>query len=142
MGVTITAKNAKYDFDMSYFGFNDLRRNIALALDEEFGKSYAEWGMSYIRGGDFEWKAKLCERIINKKCLDDEYKDVLDFLYASDCEGKIGYKTCKKISELLEKKLPENKNIRYGYYSTGHDYEEFILFLKDCVRYHKNMRWS
>ena len=67
MGVTITGKNSGFVFDMGFSGFFILRRNIALALDEEFGNSYAEWGMSYIRGGDFEWKAKLCERIINKK---------------------------------------------------------------------------
>ena len=41
MGVTITATNPKYEFDMGYFGFLQLRKEIALALDEEFGRNYA-----------------------------------------------------------------------------------------------------
>lgn len=142
MGVTITATKAKCDFDMGYGGFSNLRKNIALSLDKEFGDSYVAWVDSYINGGDFEWKAKLSERIINKKCLDDEYKDVLDFLYMSDTEGKIDYKTCRKIVKLLEKRLPElkEKSFRYAAHA-GNDYEDFVKFLKDCVKYHRNMRW-
>ena len=142
MGVTITATNAKCDFDMGYAGFLNLRKNIALALDEEFGNSYAAWCMSYISSGDFEWKAKISERIINKKCLYEEYDDVLDFLFMSDTEGKISYKTCRKISGLLENCMPELKGKSFRYASqAGNDYEDFIKFLKDCVRYHRNMRW-
>lgn len=42
MGVTITATNPKYEFDMGYVGFLQLRKEIALALDEEFGRNYAD----------------------------------------------------------------------------------------------------
>ena len=134
MGVTITSKNPLFEFDTGYITFFYLRKNIAQAIDEDFGNAYLP----------SEENLKEALSIINQKHLDDDYEDVLDFLFASDCEGKIGYKTCKKISELLEKKLPDlkGKNIRYGYYSTGLDYEEFILFLKDCFKYRKNMRWS
>ena len=142
MGVTITATNAQCDFDMGYGGFFNLRKEIALALDEEFGNAYAAWGYSYISGGDFEYNAKLSERIINKKCLDDEYKDVLDFLYMSDTEGQIGYKTCRKIAGLLESRLPELKEKSFRYATqAGNDYEDFVRFLKECVRYRRNMRW-
>lgn len=34
MGITITAKNSGYEFDMGYGGFFNLRRKIALALDK------------------------------------------------------------------------------------------------------------
>ena len=134
MGVTITAKNPLFEFDTGYITFFYLRKNIAQAIDEDFGNAYLP----------SEENLKEALSIINQKHLDDDYKDVLDFLYSSDCEGKIGYKTCKKISELLEKNLPylKDKRIRYAQLSTGHDYEDFILFLKDCVKYHKNMRWS
>ena len=142
MGVTITATHAKCDFDMGYGGFSNLRKNIALSLDKEFGDSYVAWVDSYFSGGDFEWKAKMSERIINKKCLDDEYRDVLDFLYMSDTEGKIDYKTCRKIAKLLEKRLPELKEKSFRYAAqAGNDYEDFVKFLKECVRYHRNMRW-
>lgn len=35
MGLTITATNSKYEFDMGYGGFYNLRKNIAFALDKE-----------------------------------------------------------------------------------------------------------
>ena len=38
MGITVTATNSKYDFDMGYGGFFNLRKNIALALDKDFGE--------------------------------------------------------------------------------------------------------
>ena len=41
MGVTITATHRPYEFDMGYGGFFILRKNIAFALDEEFGENYA-----------------------------------------------------------------------------------------------------
>ena len=41
MGISITATNSKYDFYMGYGGFFSLRKNIALALDKEFGENYA-----------------------------------------------------------------------------------------------------
>lgn len=42
MGVSITSKNPKYTFDMGYIGFSELRNNIALALDKDFGENYAK----------------------------------------------------------------------------------------------------
>lgn len=41
MGLTITSTHPIYTFDMSYGGFFILRKNIALALDKEFGENYA-----------------------------------------------------------------------------------------------------
>ena len=47
MGVTITATNSSYDFNMGYGGFFELRRNIALALDKEFGEVYGKLGSCF-----------------------------------------------------------------------------------------------
>lgn len=41
MGVTITATNSKYSFDMGGGGFLSLRVNIAKAMDRELGEHYA-----------------------------------------------------------------------------------------------------
>ena len=141
MGVTITATNAKYDFDMGYGGFFNLRKNIALALDDDFGQIYLRFAKC-ITDEDYKENDRLAKSVINQKHLDKQYADVLDFLYASDEGGKIGYRTCKKISDMLERCLPalRTKTFRYANYA-GHDYEDFIEFLKDCVKYHKNMRW-
>lgn len=141
MGITITATNAKCDFDMGYGGFFNLRKNIALALDDEFGHIYLNYAKCF-NGDSLAENDRLAELVINKKQLDKDYSDVLDFLYMPDTEGKIGYRTCRKIANLLEKCLPalRTKTFRYAIYA-HHDYEDFIDFLKDCVKYHKNMRW-
>ena len=49
MGITITAKNSSYDFDMGYGGFFNLRKNIALALDKEFGENYEHLGSCWTK---------------------------------------------------------------------------------------------
>jgi hypothetical protein len=139
MGVTISATNSSYSFDMGYGGFGNLRKNIALALDDAFGNTYLQYARCVT---EESLNDKRCETIINEKELDKEYKDVLDFLYAPDTDGKISYKTCKKIADLLEPCMAalRNKCFRYAAYA-GHDYEDFVAFLKECYRYHRNMRW-
>lgn len=142
MGVTISATHSSYSFDMGCGGFFNLRKNIALALDKEFGENYALIAFCHTEE-EYEDNDRKAELIIYKNYLDKEYEDVLDFLYMSDaCDGKVGYKTCKKIADLLEPCMPtlKTKIFRYAKYAHN-DYEEFIAFLKECYRYHRNMRW-
>lgn len=141
MGVTISATHSSYEFDTGYGGFFNLRKNIALALDDELGKMYIEYGKCVTKC-QFKEIDNIIEHMIDSKHLDKNYKDVLDFLYASDIEGKISYKTCKKIADLLEPCMPalRTKWFRYAAYA-GHDYEDFVAFLKECYRYHRNMHW-
>lgn len=140
MGITIKAKNAKHTFDMGYGGFFNLRKNIALALDEEFGKQYSKL-INCFNDKTYIKNVIISECIIKEKHLGKNYGDVLEFLYMSDVEGKIDYRTCRKILELLEKRISKLKRKTFTYVGYE-DYERFIEFLKDCVRYHKNMRWS
>jgi len=141
VGVTISAANSKYSFDMGYGGFCNLQKNIALALDADFGNAYLQYARctteEKLKAND-----KCCEKIINNKGLEKDYKDVLDFLYDSDIGGQIGYRTCKKIADLLEPRMSElrTKCFRYAAHA-GHDYEDFVAFLKECYRYHRNMHW-
>ena len=80
--------------------------------------------------------------MIAEKRLDEEHRDVLDFLFASDTGGKCGYKTCGKIAKLLEDNYEMLRDKSFRYAAQAHDdYGEFILFLKNCYRYHKNMCW-
>ena len=75
MGVTVYASGISLDFDMGYGGFFNLRRNIALILDKDFGELYSHltdaWKMS-----DSEKEAYYneIEKIINLKNLDKNYK--------------------------------------------------------------------
>lgn len=74
MGITITAKNSSYDFDMGYGGFFNLRKNIALALDKEFGENYEHLGSCWTKE-QFAENDKNAERIISSKHLDEKYND-------------------------------------------------------------------
>ena len=139
MGVSITATNSKYDFDMGYGGFFSLRTNIALALDEEFGENYARLGRCHTKA-QFAENDKAAERIIGSKHLDDAFGDVLDFLYLPDTGGRISYKTCGKIYGLIKDIDFGGDGFRYQF-CRGGDYEEFKEFLKECYSHRRMMRW-
>ncbi len=140
MGISITATNSKYDFYMGYGGFFSLRKNIALALDKEFGENYARLGECHT-SDQYDENGKISTEIISRKHLDDRYSDVLDFLYMPDVEGKASYKVCRQILELIKDVNFEDKGFRYGAYSKN-DYEDFKCFLKECISHKRNMRWS
>lgn len=137
MGISITAKNSSYDFDMGYGGFFNLRKNIALALDEEFGKNYALLGKCWTEK-KFAENDRISEKIINKKNLDT---DIVDFLYMPDTEGKISYRVCGKIYDLIKDIDFKNKGFRYAAYRHD-DYEEFKKFLKECYSNRRKMSWK
>ena len=139
MGVSITATNSKYDFDMGYGGFFNLRRNIALALDKEFGENYSDLG-TCCTPEQFKKNDRIADAIIKRKGLDKEYRDVLNFLYAKDTDGSISYKTCGKIYELIKDVDFGKKGFRYAAYMHD-DYGEFKEFLKECYSHRRKMRW-
>ncbi len=140
MGVSITAKGSSYDFDMGYGGFASLRKNIAMALDKEFGENYAQLTRCHSKA-QFTENDKNADYIIEKNKLNEKYKDVIDFLYMCDCSGEISHKTCKQIFNLI-------KDIDFGkqsfQYATarGNDYEDFKNFLEECYRKKRKMIWN
>lgn len=111
MGITITAVNPKHEFDMGYFGFFQLRKEIAFALDEEFGRNYADLARCHTQE-EYAENDKAANRIIRKNHLDC-YADVLDFLYMPDSVGEVGYKTCGNILHLI-KNWEGGTSFRYG----------------------------
>lgn len=139
MGVTITATKPLYTFDTGCGGFFNLRKNIAYCLDEEFGANYANLLHCHSQA-EYKMNDREAEKIIARKHLDDNYSDVLDFLYASDTDGRVSYKTCKKIYDMIKNKDFGTKIFRYGAIAHN-DYEEFKLFLLDCYSNRKYMRW-
>lgn len=140
MGVTITATNSKYRFDMGCGGFFNLRKNIAIALDPDFGQNYANLAKCHLPQ-HYKEHDHIANCLIKRKGLDKEYADVIDFLYQPDDEdGKISHKTCKKIYELLETVNLKGKGFRYAAYMHN-DYDEFKAFLLECYSYRRCMRW-
>ena len=140
MGLNITATKSSYDFYMGYGGFFNLRKNIALALDKDFGENYAKL-INCHTDEEYAENDRMSEWIINSKHLDENYKEVLDFLYMSDCEGQISHKTCKQILDLIKEIDFEDKIFRYGAYA-GNDYEDFKEFLAECYSNRRKLRWS
>ncbi len=47
MGITLTANNSTYSFDMGAGGFFNLRENIADLFDEQFGEHYRKLSECY-----------------------------------------------------------------------------------------------
>ena len=140
MSVTITANNSKYEFDMGYGGFFELRHNIALAIDKELSEHYDSIFRCRSKA-DYEHHTHKTTAIILKKHLDDVYADVIDdFLYAPDCGGEIFYRTCQKIANLisllnLTKNKIELQPIR------NFDYYDFGEFLMECYSHRRKMKW-
>ena len=139
MGVTITATNSSLNFDMGYGGFFNLRKNIALALDQEFGENYALLNSCHSKE-DYDKNDRKSEEIINRKGLDKDHVDVIDFLYMSDGDGKISYRTCRKIYDLIKGMDFGGKCFRYAMIAHN-DYEEFKEFLMECYSHRRNMVW-
>ena len=142
MGVTIYANGGSRDFNAGYGGFFNLRKNIAFAWDKELGEHYAQMMRSLL--GEAEQKAynEKTNKILANDRFKDEDSDILDFLYASDCEGSISHKTCKKIYDLIKNINFGDKIFTYAAYSDGKDYEHFKDFLLECYKHRRKLRWD
>ena len=140
MGVTLYANNSTYSFDMGAGSFFHLRANIAKVWDKQFGEHYEKL-LSCHSKEEYDDHDRISDEILSHPRFKDEDADILDFLYASDCGGKIGYKTCGKIYNLIKDVDFGNKCIRYVAYSHN-DWEEFKAFLKECYSHRRTARWE
>jgi hypothetical protein len=140
MGVTITATNSRLSFDIGYGGFFNLRKNIAYALDRQLGDLYA--CLPQVAGNEnaCEEYDRRVNAYLKRSGLGDRYEDVIDFLYSSDCDGEVSYKTCGRIFEIIKDVNFEGKCFRYAAYAHN-DYDEFKRFLRDCYARKRKMRW-
>lgn len=142
MGVSICATNCSRNFNMGYGGFICLRTEIALAFNKKFGEHYKTLPSCCFSNERLEAYNKKANEIIATENLEEKGADVLDFLYAPDCDGgKVGYKTCKKIYDLIKDIDFGSKTFTYTTYSDGKDYEHFKEFLLDCYKHKRNMQW-
>ena len=139
MGLTIYANNEPISFDMGGGGFFDLRLNICKIFDKELGEVYSEIPLAF--GIHNEINKRINEILSDDRFSDDD-EDIVDFLFASDCEGKISHKTCKKIYDLIKDIDFGNSYFQYiNRRKPEGDYEAFKRFLKNCYSNHRKMRW-
>jgi len=137
MGVSLYATNSKYSFEMGYGGFYNLRKNIAYAVDVELGDIYERMLECHSRK-DYDWYCSLVNKMVEEKRLDGS---VIDFLFQSDAGGAVEYKVCKKVYDVIKDIDFGDKGFQYVSYRDN-DYEKLKLFLLECYRYHRKMRWS
>ena len=141
MGVTIESKN--YSIDMGCGGFNRLRVKVAGLTGKEIGEHYEELDKGMFLYGtqreDFfeKYNKKISE-------LEEKFKiphGILDFLYASDCEGKATPKKCKQIYEVIK---DYDDDILYGYCGKSDcaKFKDFKEIVKDCIDNKCSMKWS
>lgn len=141
MGVTIDSVN--HSIDLGYGGFNNLRMTVAklTAPDIHEHYEYLNKGMRLFGSQREEFFKEYDKKIIElDKKYNYEKSDVLDFLYASDCEGEMDTKHCKSIWEEIKDYDDENC---YGYYGRPDcaKFKDFKEIVKDCIDTDTSMTW-
>lgn len=136
MGLTIRSNGSDKEVTVGYISFGLLRQKVASFLDEDYGNEYKKVysAEAQLLWKDEDWK-ELNDRlkaIIKSKGLDE---DIVDFIYENDTSGKVGYKTCKKLYDLLE-----GKDIGIGRFSGQED--DFRQLLLDCYSHRANLLWD
>ena len=141
MGVTIESKN--YSIDMGYGGFNNLRSKVAELTGVEIGNHYKELDKGMFLNGEAR---TMFFKSYNKKIseLETSFKiprGILEFLYASDCGGKLTYGKCKQIYKVIK---DYDDDILYGYCGRSDcaKFKDFKEIIKDCADNKRSMEWS
>jgi len=114
MGITISSK--RHSFDMGYGGFGRFRNVVAEKVNDDFYKHYLElsspdamFSVGDSRKEFFEQYDATTRECVNQSIVTEE---VANFLYQSDCGGKIDRKQAKQIYELIKEC---DDNMSFGY---------------------------
>ena len=123
MGVTIKCKKTEHEMDVGYFGFFKLRAKVAELVGSEVGEHYKKLD------DILDMPSPEKERLIESKILPIK---IADFLYQSDCDGKIRYGACKEILKVIG---DYDDSIIYGYAGRENPakFKDFKEILQDCV---------
>lgn len=114
MGITISSK--RHECDMGFGGFGRFRNAVAERVNEEFSKHYltlSDAEVMFLMGEErkvyFEKYNATTSEYIEQGLVTEE---VANFLYQSDCDGKIDRKQAKQIHELIK---DCDDNLVFGY---------------------------
>ena len=104
MGITISSK--RHSCDMGYGGFGRFRNTVAEKVNVDFHQHYLSLSDSkvmFLSGKEREDYFKEYDASTNKYIEQGIVTiEVANFLYQSDCEGKIDRKQAKQIYELIK----------------------------------------
>lgn len=150
----MTARNSAYSFRMSYKAFFALRVIIAKSYDEWFGTHYQTIAQCHDQI-NYEEHNRITEEILSHLNFQSEDEDIMDFLYTPDCDGKIGYRTCRKLYELVKDKTCKSIDLKctvracnefedFKFRRSAHlnnDFEVFKQFLMECYSHRRTAYW-
>ena len=139
MGLTIRGKfKGSQEWDMGYITFGLLRIDLAHAINEEYGDHYQD--MYYHPRGDWSEYNKKTAALEKKLKLRIR---ATDFLWMSDCEGKLSPMKCKALLDQIQNF--DSKTL-YGYIGRGIDQcmtiTDFKNLLNECFSRRCYMVWS
>lgn len=145
MGISLTANyRGAPSLDGSSFMLFKIRSRIAKAWDAEFGEHYATLMDAFRFNGLEAFDRRTTEILEQPRFSNDA--DIAEFMFMSDCDGKVNYKTCKKLADLLTSVIinkTENFaqiSLRYQAYSKN-DWEDLLELLNGCYSHRANLIW-
>lgn len=136
MGVTL--RNKYSSIDLGYGGFARLRETIAKLYSEEFATLYKDWTSRKI--DDKEGNEKL-EMFFVNGIFKEKDEVILDFLFASDCSGKMDLTGCRRLLNLIK---DYDDDILYGYSGRPDcaKFKDFKELVESSVKMRTILRWS
>lgn len=115
MGITINSK--RHSCDMGYGGFGRFRNTVAEGVGQEFHKHYlllSDPEVMFLFGDERVEYFKKYDATTNEFVGQGTVTaEVANFLYQSDCDGKVNRQQAKQIYELIKEC---NDNIVFGYF--------------------------
>lgn len=140
MGVTIRSEHLSGS--LGYCSFNALRLRIAGLLSPEWE---AHIRRQYEQSFPSEkWLDEyIAETSRMSESLPDDMYPVLDFLYASDCDGEMDATTCALLLGLCERVEDSEGKVVYGYaaHPDAFTFGDFCMILRDGIDTGRGFRW-
>lgn len=133
MGLDISIKGLNYDetYHCGYITFGNYRCAVAKAYNEEFSliyeKQYKDIFMQKYSDEDIKRWNELCNN------------DLDLFLNHSDCDGKLTWKECKKIYDVMANLKVEYGGHNYGTMKTYDMHTLWLNMFKHCYKHRVNM---
>lgn len=133
MGLDISIKGLSYDetYHCGYITFGNYRIAVAKAYNKEFGQIYEKQYRDFF----FEGYSVEDTKQWNELCNDN--LDIL--LNHCDCDGKLTWKECKKIYDVMVNLKVEYGGHNYGTMKTYDMHTLWLNMLKHCYKHRVNM---
>lgn len=138
MGISIG--NCRQSIDMPYSGFYKLRNKVADLLNEDFSKLYHEYVSLSPTISDKEANDRLEKLYVENKLTEND-NDILDFLFQPEYKGKLNYKGCRKLFNLIK---DYDDNILYGYAGRSDCamFKDFKKIVYECYSNRIILKWN